>query len=230
MVPQGQTDLDRSQNVSPPDTTHSEIPTYLELIYNDTPPTAGDGYEIPRALPIGGANNKTSPSEAVNRPRTFSTSSTLSDGSASTPVLYQQTNLVYNKVDEPNSTGKTGSILVIGNIKSNGCIGGIRKNETELRRNGEKDLSSLEQLLPPVKKCTSTISNHQSVVGCIVDNKNGVNNNVKINSAYSNVAKQPLLEEELRESSHETPHNCSNDNTESTITVSLNYTPTSNLS
>lgn len=231
-IPQGQTGLDGSQNVSPTNTTSREIPTYLELIYNDSPPpTVGDGYEIPRAFPNRGANNKTSStSEAVDRPRTFSTSSTISNGSASTPVLYQQTHLMCKKADDSDSTGKIDSILVIGNMKSNGCIGGIRKNAPEFIRNGENDLSSLEQLLPSVQKCTNAVNNHQTVAGSTVDNKGGVNNNIKTNSAYSNVVKQPLLEEEVRENLPESPHNCSNDNNEPTITVSHNCTPTRTLS
>lgn len=229
-LPQGQTGLDGCQNASPTNITPGEIPTYLELIYNDTPPPRGDGYEIPRALPVGGVTNKTLSSEAVDRPRTLSTSSTLSDGSASTPVLYQQNLLMCNKADESKSTGKMGSILVIGNVKSNGCVGGIRKNATESRRTGEKDLSSLEKLLPSVKECTNTVSNHQSVTGCMMDNKGGVNNNINTNSAYSNVVKQPLLEEQLSQKSLENPHNCSNDRNESTFTISLNYMPTTTMS
>jgi hypothetical protein len=229
-LPHGQTGLDASQNVSPTNVTPGHIPTYLELIYNDTPPPVGDGYEIPRAFPLGGVISKTLSSEAVDRPRTHSTSSTLSDGSASTPVLYQHNLLSCNKAVESKSTGKMGSILVIGNVKSNGCIGGLRKNATDLRRNGEKDLSSLEKLLPSVMECTNTVNNHQSVTGCVVDNKGGVNNNINTNSAYSNVVKQPLLEEQLRQKSLENPHNCSNDKNESTFTVSLNYMPTTTLS
>lgn len=229
-LPQGETVLDGCQNASPKNITPGKIPTYLELIYNDTPPPRGDGYEIPRAFPLGSVINKTLSSEAVDRPRTLSTSSTLSDGSASTPVLYQQNLLMCNTADESKSTGKMGSILVIGNVKSNGCIGGIRKNATELQRNGEKDLSSLEKLLPSVKECTKTVNNHQVVKGCMVDNKGGVNNNINTNSAYSNVVKQPLLEEQLRQKSLENPHNCSNDRNESTFTISLNYMPTTTLS
>jgi hypothetical protein len=229
-LPQGQTGLHGSQTVSPAIITPGKIPTYLELIYNDTPPPVGDGYEIPRAFPLGGVVNKTLSSEAVDRPRTISTSSTLSDGSASTPVLYQQSLLMCNKADEPKSTGKMGSILVIGNVKSNGCIGGIRKSATELRRNGEKDVSSLEKLLPSMKECTSAVNNEQAVTSCMVDNKGSVKNNINTNSAYSNVVKQPLLEEQLRQKSLENPHNCSNDKNESTFTISLNYMPTTTLS
>ena len=229
-VARGQTGLDGCQNASPTNITPGKIPTYLELIYNDTPPPRGDGYEIPRVFPLGGVINKTLSSESVDRPRTLSTSSTLCDGSASTPVLYQQNLLMCNTADESKSTGKTGSILVIGNVKSNGCIGGIRKNATELHRNGEKDLSSLEKLLPSVKECTSTVNNPQVVTGCMVDNKGGVNNNMITNSAYSNVVKQPLLEEQLKQKSLENPHNCSNDRNESTFTISLNYMPTTTLS
>jgi hypothetical protein len=229
-LPQGQTGLDGSQSVSPTNITPGKIPTYLELIYNDTPPPGGDGYEIPRAFPLGSVINKTLSSEAVDRPRTISTSSTLSDGSAATPVLYQQNLLMCNKADEPKSTGKMSSILVIGNVKSNGCIGGIRKNATELRRNGEKDLSSLETLLPSMKECTNAVSNHQSGTGCMVDNKGVVNNNINTNSAYSNVVKQPLLEEQLRQKSLENPHKCSDDTNESTFTISLSYMPSTTLS
>ncbi|PNF32886.1 hypothetical protein B7P43_G01836 [Cryptotermes secundus] len=219
-VPQGQTGLAESQNANHINVTLSGIPKYLELIYDDTPPTVGDGYEIPRVFPTGNANNKSSSNEAVDRPRTFSTSSTLSDGSAATRALCQQTHLLSNKSDESNSPGKMDSILVIGNIKSNGCIGGIKKNATEFRRNGEKDLSSLKQLLPSVKKCSNTINNHQSVGGC---------NNINTNSAYSNMVKQPLLEEEVTENAPERPHNSSNDHSKSTVTIPLNYTPTTTL-
>lgn len=227
-VPQGQAGLDGRQNASPTNTTR-EIPTYLELIYNDSPPSAiADGYEIPRAFPNRDANNKTSStSDTVERPRTFSTSSTVSNGSASTPVMYQQAHLVRNTTDNSDSAGKVGSILVIGNMKANGCIGGIRKNAPEFIRNGEKDLSSLEKLLPSVKKCTN---NHQTVGGSAMDNKGGVNTNIKTNSAYSNVAKQPLLEEEVKETLPESSHNCSNDNNEPTVTISHNCTPTRTLS
>lgn len=228
-VPQGQTGLDGNQNTSPTNTTPREIPTYLELIYNDSPPTVSDGYEIPRTFPNRSANNKISTSEAVDRPRTSSTSSTISNGSASTSLLYQQTHLMCNKTDGSDSTGKMGSILVTGNIKANGCIGGIRKNAPEFIRNGEKDLSSLEQLLPTVKKCTNTVNNHQTVGGSTTDNNGAVNNNIKTNSAYSNVVKQPLLEEEVRENLPDSPHNCSNSNNEPTITISCNYTPTTTL-
>jgi hypothetical protein len=55
-----------------------------------------------------------------------------------------------------------GSTLVIGNMKSNGCIRGIRKNATEFTRNRENDLSSLEQLLP-LSKYTRAVSTSQSV-------------------------------------------------------------------
>ncbi|XP_021913370.1 proto-oncogene tyrosine-protein kinase ROS isoform X3 [Zootermopsis nevadensis] len=227
-VPQGQTGLDGRQNASPTNTTR-EIPTYLELIYNDSPPSAiADGYEIPRAFANRDVNNKTSStSDTVERPRTFSTSSTVSNGSASTPVMYQQAHLVRNTTDNSDSAGKVGSILVIGNMKANGCIGGIRKNAPEFIRNGEKDLSSLEKLLPSVKKCTN---NHQTVGGSAMDNKGGVNTNIKTNSAYSNVAKQPLLEEEVKETLPESSHNCSNDNNEPTVTISHNCTPTRTLS
>ncbi|XP_069689840.1 proto-oncogene tyrosine-protein kinase ROS isoform X2 [Periplaneta americana] len=227
-VPTGRTVLEGIQTTTPTNFTPTEIPMYLELIYNnDTVPTAEDGYEIPRVIPIGGTNNKTTPSnETVDRPRTFSTSSTISDGSASTPVLYQQAQLLCSKVDESNSTGKPDSILL---IKSNGCIGGIRKNVTDFRRNGEKDLSSLEQLLPSVKKCNNTVNNIQLSGGCEVDTKSGVNNNIKTNIAYSNMVKQPLLEEELKENSLERALTSSND-TANTLKVSLNYTPTTPLS
>lgn len=228
-VPQGQTGLAENQNVNHINVTLSGIPKYLELIYDDTPPIVGDGYEIPRVFPTGGANNKSSSNEAVDRPRTFSTSSTVSEGSASTPVLCQQTHLLCNKGDESNSSGKVDSILVIGNIKSNGCIGGIKKNATEFRRNGEKDLSSLEHLLPSVKKCSNTINNHQSVGSCTMASKGGMNNNINTNSAYSNMVKQPLLEEEVTENAPESPHNSSKDHIESTITIPLNYTPTTTL-
>jgi len=226
-VPQGQTGVDGNQNASPTNVTPREIPTYLELIYNDSPPTVGDGYEIPRALAIRDASDKTSStSVSMDRPRTFSSSSTISNGSASTPVLYQQTHLVCTKADDSDSTGKMGSTLVIGNMKSNGCIGGIRKNATEFTRNRENDLSSLEQLLPP-SKYTRAVSTSQSVGGSSMDNKGGVNNNIQTNSAYSNVVKQPLLEEDVTGNSPESAHK---DNSEPTITVPLNYTPTRTLS
>jgi hypothetical protein len=60
-----------------------------------------------------------------------------------------------------------------------------------------------------------------------MDNKGGVNNNIQTNSAYSNVVKQPLLEEDVTGNSPESAHK---DNSEPTITVPLNYTPTRTLS
>jgi hypothetical protein len=227
-IQQGQTGLAESQNVYNINVALSGIPKYLELIYDDAPHTVGDGYEIPRVFPTGGAN-RISSNEEVERLRTFSTSSTLSDGSASTPVLCQQTHLIHNIPDESNSSGKMDSILVIGNIKSNGCIGGMKKNATELRRNGEKDLSTLEQLLPSMKKCSNTINNHQSIGGCTVANKGGMNNNINTDSAYSNMVKQPLLEEEVIENAPRSSHNSSNDHSETTITIPLNYTSVTTL-
>jgi hypothetical protein len=228
-IQQGQTGLAESQNVNNINVTLSGNPKYLELIYDDAPHTVGDGYEIPRVFPTGGANNRISSNEEVDRPRTFSTSSTLSDGSASTPVLCQQTHLIHNKADESNSSGKMDSILVIGNIKSNGCLGGMKKNATELKRNGETDLSTLEQLLPSIKKCSNTISSHQSVGGCTMASKGGINNNINTNSAYSNMVKQPLLEEEVTENAPESSHNSSNDHSETTIIIPLNYTSATTL-
>lgn len=229
-VQQGQTGLPDSQTVNNINVTLSGIPKYLELIYDDAPHTVGDGYEIPRVFPSGGANNKTSSNEEVDRPRTFSTSSTLSDGSASTPVLFQQTHPIHDRADESSSAGKMDSILVSGNIKSNGCIGGMKKNATELRRNGEKDLSSLEQLLPSIKKCSNNINSHQSVGGCTVASKGGMNNKINTNSAYSNMVKQPLLEREVTENAHESSPNSSSDHSETTITIPLNNTSATTLS
>ena len=211
--------VDGRNSTTPTNVAPTQIPQYLELIYNDTP-TVDDGYEIPRVIPARSSNKNTPTSETVDRPRTFSTSSTVSDSSATTPVLYQHANLLNNDGESPV---KPDSILVIGNIKANGCLAGIRKSVPDLRRNGEKDLSSLEQLLPTVKNCSNTIS--LSVGGNAASDKSGVNNNIKTNIAYSNVVKQPLLEEELGGNTNEKARNLSND-VASSVSATLNYAHT----
>lgn len=141
-----------------------EVPRYLELIYDSDSPSLRDGYEIPRT------NRTKGETESGNddRPRTFSTSSTLSDVSASTS-LSNQTSLV-GRIEE----------VAEGDAK-----GSSRKNSTlEIRKNSEKDLSSLEQLLP-----TAKLNNNQTL------SVNAVNDrNKKPVISYTNVANQPLLE------------------------------------
>nr|CAD7196705.1 unnamed protein product [Timema douglasi] len=108
-----------------PSNAPGDIPRYLELLYDDSDnTTVSDGYEIPRPPPPSAAVSKTpSATNTLDRHRTLSTSSTVSDSS----ISYQQALLA--NPETPVST----------NIK--------RTLSLEPRRNGDTDVSTLQHLL-----------------------------------------------------------------------------------
>nr|CAD7427326.1 unnamed protein product [Timema monikensis] len=108
-----------------PSNAPGDIPRYLELLYDDSDnTTVSDGYEIPRPPPPSAAVSKTpSATNTLDRHRTLSTSSTVSDSS----ISYQQALLA--SPETPVST----------NIK--------RTLSLEPRRNGDTDVSTLQHLL-----------------------------------------------------------------------------------
>nr|CAD7570351.1 unnamed protein product [Timema californicum] len=108
-----------------PSNAPGDIPRYLELLYDDSDnTTVSDGYEIPRPPPPSAAVSKTpSATNTLDRHRTLSTSSTVSDSS----ISYQQALLA-----NPETP-------VSRNIK--------RTLSLEPRRNGDTDVSTLQHLL-----------------------------------------------------------------------------------
>lgn len=166
-----------------------EVPRYLELIYDtDVTAAVGDGYEIPRILPAPNAQIKACDAvSSSERLRTFSTSSTISDGSASTSLSYQHVPLVNNQFGDRKLTESASC----SEMSSNECVS--EKNLSDLKTNGDKELNTIENIIAPIKLLNNILTN--SRVASNTDISKSFHNNVKHLTSYTNVTKQPLLEE-----------------------------------